>query len=115
MNPSAAIAMLDRQLAAHGQAVTLRRPAGTGAGVTFTDAAVNAFVRGYAPAELVGGIAEGDTQVTVSPTALAALSWPVPPKRHDKIVVSGRTCEVMAVAPVWMGGSVVRYDIRVRG
>lgn len=112
MTPTAAIAALDRQLAAHGQSVTLRRFTGVGSARTFTDATVRAFVRDYRPDELAGGIVQGDTVVTLSPTDVAAGGLP---KIGDKVVIDGRERTVQAAPPVRIAGMVVRINLQVRG
>lgn len=104
MSPAAAIAMLDRQIAAHGQAVTLRRlnPAST--------SDLRAFFRGYRPDELAGGIQQGDSTATLSPTGLGVL-----PKTLDKLTASGRVRTVQAVEPVEIDGVLVRVNLWLRG
>lgn len=109
MTPAQAIAQLDRQIASHGQPVTLRRlsPAASGA--------LRAFFRGYRPDELSGGIQQGDSTAIVSPTGLAASGFPGRPKVNDKLDVSGRTRNVQAVEPVEIDGTLVRLNLWLRG
>lgn len=83
MTPAEAIAMLDAQLAEHGQTVKLRKtntPAG--------EVPVRAFVRGYEAKELVGLIKLGDRKVTVSPSDLGAFGEPA---ANQFVVVDGKT------------------------
>lgn len=70
MTPAAAIAALDRQIAAHGQNAKLERlsPAALGD--------VRVFFRGYRPEELSGGIQQGDSAAILSPTSLRASGLP---------------------------------------
>lgn len=113
MTPWRAIAMLDRQIRAHGQPVTLRRMVTNGDPV---DLQVGAFVRGYKPEELVGGIAQGDTMVTLSPTSLAGSALEAsPPRRNDKVLVDGRLRNVEMADPVRLAGTLVRLNLQVRG
>lgn len=113
MTPSAAIAMLDRQLAEHGQDVVLRRPV---AGGTAIERTARAFVRGYRPDELSGGIQQGDSLVTLSPSSIPAeFSAPARLRVNDRIKVSGRERNVQYVDPVEISGVLVRVNVLVRG
>ena len=108
MSPEKAIAMLDRQLAAHGEDIDLRHMASGAAASTET---VRAFVRGYKPDEVVGAIQQGDGKIAVSPTGLVA-----PPKFNDKTVIGGsKVRNVQSVEEVRLAGVVVRYNLQVRG
>lgn len=111
MTPASAIAMLDRQLAAHGETVTLRRPVANAAAI---EVDVLAFVRGYRPDELAGGIQQGDSEVVLSPTSLVA-PWPDLPKRLDKVLIDGRLRNVEMANAVRIAGEVVRINLMVRG
>lgn len=108
MTPADAIAMLDRQLAAHGEDISLRHMTGGAAASTET---VRAFVRGYKPDEVVGAIQQGDGKITLSPNGLAQ-----PPKFNDKAVVGGvKVRNIQAVEEIRLAGVVVRYNLQVRG
>ncbi|MCC0809190.1 hypothetical protein FPV16_23835 [Methylobacterium sp. W2] len=109
MTPSGAIAMLDRQIAAHGQPVTLKRlsPAFSGD--------LRVFFRGYKPDELAGGIQQGDSTAVLSPTGLSSISFPGLPKVNDKLTVSGRVRNIQAVEPVEIDGVLVRVNLWLRG
>lgn len=102
MTPESAIAMLDRQIADHGQSVSFRRT-----GVVHQ---TSGFVRGYRAEELVGTITQADRRVIVSPTNLNGFE----PKRDDEFATLGRVGRVMEVEPVNIGSTVVRYNINVR-
>ncbi|ACL58952.1 hypothetical protein [Methylobacterium nodulans] len=101
--------MLDRQIAANGQTVTLKHN-----GVPYT---MRAFVRGYTPREIGNGIEQGDSKVVLLPTELTAAGFPADqvPERLDTMVVSGRARNVEYANPVELGDTVVRYDLLVRG
>jgi hypothetical protein len=109
MTPAAAIAMLDRQIAAHGEPVTLRR-----IGSPDTTLAVRAFVRRAQVDELVtdADAAVADTVVVLSPTGLTTF---VPPVRGDHVEIAGRLANVEQVETVRMGSAVVRYNLMVTG
>lgn len=110
MTPNAAIAMLDRQIAAHGEPVTLRR-IGNASDITL---AVRAFVRRASVDDLAPGAdaAVADTMLVLSPTGLTTF---VPPMRGDQADIAGRRVNVKQVETVRMGASVVRYNLMVTG
>ena len=121
MNAAQSIASLDRQLAAHGQDITLRR-----VGSPNVDATVRAFVREYKARELTEEVVQGDTEVVVSPTSVLAASWPGAlaqsdgtdirvPRKGDKVIIAGRLRTVQAPAPVYIGATLVRINLQVRG
>lgn len=115
MTPAAAIAMLDRQLAAHGQDVIVRRyAAATGNPRPKTDVPARAFVRAVKAEELIGSIAQTSSNVVLSPstTGLSAL---LPLRTEDKIVIAGRERNVQVVKPIEMAGTLVRIDVVVAG
>lgn len=126
MTPAQAIAMLDRQLAANGEDVTLQRWGGSPLAVQ-ASCTVRAFVRGYRPNELIAGsgIIQGDTMATISPTQITAAGWPGDyadavgdaqvPRQGDRLVVAGRTRVVQAAAPIYMNGTLVRVELQARG
>jgi hypothetical protein len=103
-----AIADLDAEIREHGQDVTLVRIMPDAADV---ERPHRAFVRGYRPDEMVGGLQQGDTLVTLSPTGL-------PPEfadtdssrlvRNDLIRIDGRLRNVEFVEPVRVAGRLVR-------
>lgn len=124
------IADLDRSLAEHGEDIVLRRVNGTStANQTFVDVTCRAFVRGFSPDELVGGITQQDRNVILSSTEIDAAGWPaneadstsevderIPRKnRGDRCKVAGNWCTVEAAQGIRIGGTLVRIDMRVRG
>ena len=109
MTPARAIAMRDRQIAEHGQPVTLKR-SGT------SDLTMHAFVRGYRADELIGGINQGDTMVIASPPQLVGTDFAsVPPRTGDRILIAGRLRRVGIDDPVYIGGTLVRVNLTVTG
>ena len=125
MSAHSHINALDRGLAARGEDVILRRISGSGPSATSIDVACRAVVRGYRPEKLVGGIAQGDSQVILSPSEIRSSGWPDPgglpsgsaslPKKGDKLIVQGRMRTIEAVAPIQVAGELVRIDLQVRG
>lgn len=127
MTPSQAIAALDRQLTAHGQDVTLQRgAAGANGSVTLTTVTVRAFVREARPDPVIGAVVQHETEVTISPTQIAAAGWTNHaspdagtdssiPIVGNQVVIGGRTKKVMSVEPILMAGTVVRINMRAKG
>jgi hypothetical protein len=113
MTPVQAIAMLDRQIARHGQTVKLVRLVPNQPAV---EATVRAFVRGYKPEELANGVQQGDSLVTLSPTQLKGTPFEADlPVTNNKIEVSGRRRNVQFADPVEMLNVLVRLNLQVRG
>jgi hypothetical protein len=109
MTPGAAIAMLDRQIAQHGETVTLLR-----IGNPDVTLDVQAFVRRAMVDDLVPGAdpAQYGTVIVLSPTGLTTF---VPPLRGDNVTVSGRQAFIEEVETVRMADAVVRYNLRIKG
>jgi len=104
--PAGAIARLDDALSRRGQTVVVRRASGP------ADATVIGNVRGFKPAELVGGIAQGDISVVLSPTGLADF---LPLKRNDKVLVDGGVKNVEMAENIKIKDVIVRINLQVRG
>jgi hypothetical protein len=124
------IAELDRALQEDGENIVLRRVKGTSlATVQNVDVTCRAFVRGYDPNELVGGISQQDVKVILSPTQIDAADWPadeadstspiderIPRKnRGDRAVIAGRVHSVEAAKGILIDGILVRIDMQCRG
>lgn len=108
MTPAQAIAMLDRQLASHGQDVTLQL---VNDGAVSSSETQRGFVRGFRPDELVGGITQNDSKIVLSPTGLGSV-----PKKNSRVVVSGGTPRnVQAVHEIRVADTLVRIELQVRG
>ena len=104
MNTASVVNLISK----YGLTVTLTRPGGA----TVT---VKAKVRGYAPADLVAEIIEGDRQVIISNAEIAAASWPGPPKKGDQFVIDGKTTTVEACETRHLGEDRAMHVCRVRG
>jgi hypothetical protein len=115
MTPATAIAMLDRQLAAHGSTVTLQRMNGAAIAEAVD---VPAFMRGFEPQELVNGITQHDAKVILSPSGLAGWNSggedPIVPTVDNRFVAAGRTRRIIAAVGIRLGGQVVRIECAVR-
>lgn len=110
-----AIADLDAELRETGQDVEIVRPVKGG---TEIRRPVRAFVRGYTPDELLGGLQQGDTQLVLSPTGLPtefADADATRLRRNDQIAFDGRLRNVQFIEPVRVAGVLVRMNVVVRG
>lgn len=110
MTPAESIADLDRMLAEDGEDVRVRlRTDLVGEGVV-----VRAFVRGYRPDELAGGVQQGDREAIISPTGVTAAGLQGL-ERGMKIFVGGRITNVEFANPVRQRGEIVRWNLWLRG
>lgn len=109
------IRMLDRMIARFGgDTVTLQRIAvdgDTGATTVTTAATCPAFVRARAPQDFVDSEAP-DTEVVLSVSSLGSFGVPV---RDDRIIINGAEANIMEIAPIYMGGALVRVNLLCRG
>jgi hypothetical protein len=124
MLASNAAGMVNRFLSGDGEDVVISRIVdATTNPPTTVFATCRAFVRDYRPEELMGGIVLGDSKVSLGGAALAKLMQVQPPggvlmnvpRKNDKIVVRGRQRNIEGVAPIAIGGQIVRIDLLVRG
>lgn len=124
------IAELDAALAEDGEDIVLRRVKGSSLATQVNvDVTCRAFVRGYAPNELVGSITQQDVKVILSTTQIDAADWPadeadstspidprVPRKnRGDKCVIAGRVLSVESAKGILIDGTLIRIDMQCRG
>ena len=115
MKPAKAIAMLDRQIKAHGQTITLRRLVPNADPI---EAIVRGFVRGYRPEQITDGITVGMSQVILSPTALKGTSFEAEenwPCKNDRVVINSRARNIEAPDPIKIDDVLVRFNLVVAG
>lgn len=113
MTPKAAIAMLDRELAKHGQTVVLRRVVANADPLSLT---FKAAVRGFQPRDITDGITLGMSNVIMSPTSLAGSAFAADlPRVNDKISIFGRLRNIEAADPVAINDVIVRINLQVAG
>lgn len=98
MTPAECLASYRQAIAAAGETVVVRRYTGAGESrPMFESKPIGAKIRGYTPAELVGSIVAGDSEVILLAEDLAAQQIPVPEAAtRDKVVVHGKECAIKA-------------------
>lgn len=107
MTPERALAKLNRQLAKHGQLVTITRKG-------YPPVTVPALVRRADPEALTGGIVQTKVKVTVSPTGFEA--WSPPPGEGDWVKTEdGDGRKSLPAEIVRLDGVVVRINLTVEG
>lgn len=98
--------------------VTLRRYAGRDQNRTHFDfQSVRARVTGYAAADLVGDIEQGDRLAIVLAEDVYRVGFPIPIRKGDGMIVAGAICSIEAVDDNTrrVGGNLMAYEIRIRG
>lgn len=124
MTPDEAIADLNQALVEDGQPIRLQRLVNVGGSQMPTEVTCQAFVRGYQPQELVGGITQQDVKVIFSPTEIIAASWQSGrpanedtrvPMKGNRVFINGRARNVEAAAGLYMAGDLVRIEMQCRG
>lgn len=113
MTPATAIANMDRQMVAHGQAATLRLSLGT-TPPTFTDVAVRVVIRDYDPEQLVGTLQQGDRLVILRNTEIAAGSHRAP-RKGDRLLASSVTYTLQTVDTRKVQDATVSHWAQARG
>lgn len=81
----------------------------------FDNAAARAVVQDYSPAELVGGVRQGDRRVILSDAEIARLGWPGPPRHGDWIEIRDRTWVVQGCDTREFRGQSALHIMQVRG
>jgi hypothetical protein len=125
MTPRECIADLDAALATDGEQIVLQRMTlGPGNAPIAFSVHCLAFVRGYEPNEMVGGITQQDSRVIISPTEIVAAGWTSGkpanedrrvPMKGNKAVIAGKVRNVEAAVGKYVGGELVRIEMRVLG
>lgn len=118
MTPAQVKATYRRLLDAHGETVYLRRYSGSGEARVATDYAVKARVIDFQPAELIGGIVQGDRNLIVSADDVANSGITLPiVATADKMLVRGRELAIKAVddSTRRTAGELMAYEIVAGG
>jgi hypothetical protein len=112
-----AAAKIATALKKHGRSMTLRRRIGTT--TTYNDVSVKGTTKGYKPAELLGGLQQGDRYVTISHEEIAGKPWPGPqvesPKKGDFLIIDGTTTAVLGVETKYLKTDILAHVLSVRG
>ncbi|WP_048710788.1 phage head completion protein [Microvirga massiliensis] len=114
LNNTPGRAQYDREFSIRGEVVTMRRVVPNAPAI---EAVARAIVVGYQPDELIGGITQGERRVYVAADDLERAGWPIPPKVNDRIIVRGRSLNVLSVddSTHRIAGELMVYDIRASG
>jgi hypothetical protein len=135
MSGNALIAALDAALApgvdGGGEDVILRRVVGTAPNQVNIDVKCRARVDAVRVEQIVAGVPATDLNVIMSPTQINEAQWPggtipqVPPfnidqrvpraNGPDKMIVRGQLRQVAFADPKFVGGELVRLNLRVTG
>ncbi|MDI3559573.1 hypothetical protein [Bradyrhizobium sp. Arg816] len=125
MTPDQALASHRRQLAQVGEAVTVRRYAGTGASrAAVAEAVALARVVGYQPSEIVGAVRQGDRRVILLndpaatvPAGKVALATMLPLTSDDKLVIRGAEVAIQGAddSTRRIAGILIALELQVRG
>jgi hypothetical protein len=123
MSPEECIAALDDSLADDGETpgedVILRRP-----GSPDNDVTCRARVTALSTEQIIGGIAQTELNVVISPTQINNQPWPggssdspvdqrIPKIGIDKMVARGAQKSVTFVDPRYIGDVLVRINLRI--
>ncbi len=79
------------------------------------DVTVYGRTKNFTANELGNGLIQGDTEITITNTEIAAAQWPGPPMTNDKFIVDGRERTVKSVEPKYLGPDVLVYVCQVTG
>lgn len=125
------IASLDNALAARGEDFILRRVIGSGANVVNVDVKCRARIDGVTVQEIIAGSKATDLNVIFSPTQINSAQWPggtIPlqppfdvdqrvPRENgaDKAIIRGVLRQIAFAKPFWIGGELVRIELKVTG
>ncbi len=113
MTPQTLIARLDAAIAGYGQTVTLQRETRNATGGVISTEELNcpAAVRKFGPQDLEAGEVQ-EIRVVLSPTSLG--TWGVL-ARDDRILIGGNEANIIQIAPMEYGGTLVRVNLLCRG
>lgn len=125
MTPEQIVADLDASLVTDGRVITLQRLTLAAGGVQIPFSVdAPAFVRGYDPKDLVGGVTQQDRKVILSPTPIVEAGWTSGrpahedrriPMKGNRVLIGGRPHSVEAAEGIAVADALVRIEMRVRG
>lgn len=98
----------------YGRTMTLRRRVGTTS--QYQEVSVKGISKGYRPAELLGGLQQGDRYITIGNEEIAAqATYQGPPRKGDFVVLDGASVAVQGVETERLGAQVLAHTLWVRG
>lgn len=125
------ISALDNALAGRGEWFKLRRVVGTGANVANIDVDCYGRIDASGVTDVAAGLKATDLNVIFSPTQINNEQWPggtipIPPpfdvdprvpreNGADKAIIRGALRQVVFCKPFFIGGELVRIEMRVSG
>lgn len=125
------VSSLDRAIAETGEDFILRRVTGAGASVTNTDVTCRGRIDAASTEQVAAGIKASDLNVILSPTQINEAGWPgttdatpapfsVDPRiprenGADKAIIRGVLRQIVFCKPFFVGGELVRIELRVSG
>lgn len=125
MTPAECIDDLDRELRSCGEDVVLcRMQLIAGVQSIAEQVTCRAFVRGYEPNQMMGGITQQDSRVVISPTEIIASGWTSGkpanedrrvPMKNNKVIIQGKVRNVEAAVGKYVANELVRIEMRVLG
>lgn len=127
MTPESAIAMLDRQLAAHGEDVVLQRVTGTTNQAVFSANCRARLLQPSPTTPLAAGLVQDNLRYILSPTDIDAAQWPGPavlpapsgdrriPRKGDRLIVQGIARTIQNATARIIDGTVVGVEIDFTG
>lgn len=92
--------------------------AAQGAAVTFSfqrDFALRAAVAAYQTSDVLAGVQVGDRRLVLMQSQIAAKGMADEPKAGDRIIMAGRSLNVITAAPLYAGAAAQAWDIQARG
>lgn len=99
-----------------GRPMILRRTTlAAGSQLIPLDVTVYGTTKNYAADELIGGIIQGDTEVTFGNAEIEAAQWPGPPRTGDKVFPEEKQRSVISVESKYLGTDVLVHVCQVRG
>lgn len=115
MTPAQAKASHRRQIAAHGETVTLRRV--NAAPAPATEVTALARIVGFTPQELVNGISQKNRKVILLADDIGAFPVPFKTNGSDRVVVRGVPWNIVAVddSTRRVAGELIAYELTVLG
>lgn len=116
MTPAAAKASYRKAVDAVGEDVKIRRYSGLGGARTYVEKTVKARVVGFAGAELVPGITQGERRLIVVAEDIGS-PITLPLTKDDLVVVRGAEMKIADPddSTRRIGGELIAYELRVLG